>query len=530
MKTAFARLSTLCGILCFCVCSGTLVAEPFETSGGKSPQMPTPNILFIAVDDLNDWVEPLGGHPQAKTPNFTRLAKKGTTFTNAHCQSPLCNPSRTSLLTGLRPTTTGVYALQPSIRKVPGFSSVVSLPQAFAAAGYTTLTTGKIWHDAYPEPAGRQPGTEFSVWGYHGSHGPLPMKKLVETPDPILAMDWGVFPEEDSMMEDYKVASWAIDQMQSGLEKPFFLGVGFRRPHVPCFAPQKWFDLYPEKTLKLPQVKSDDRNDLPKFSDYLYWNLPEPRLAWLEKADQWKNLVRSYLASISFMDAQLGRVLDSLEETGLDKNTIIVLWSDHGWHLGEKGLTGKNTLWDRSTRVPMIWAGPGITPDSRCNEPAELLDIYPTLLDVTGLPPRPELEGISLIPQLQHAATPRLRPAITTHNVGNHGIRTTKWRYIRYADGSEELYDMTADPNEWYNLAGDAKYNEVKTDLARWIPQNNAPPAPGSISRLLEVRPDGLYWELEKINPNADLPGIHGEIPPRKTPMKKAASPKKKAA
>lgn len=489
-----------------------------------------PNVLFIAVDDLNDWVEPLGGHPQAKTPNFKRLAAKGTTFTNAHCQAPLCNPSRTSLLTGLRPTTTGVYALQPSIRKVPGFTGVVSLPQAFAAAGYTTMTTGKIWHDAYPEPDGRQPGTEFTVWGHHGGHGPFPMKKLVETPDPILAMDWGVFPERDEILEDYKVASWAIDQMQAGLPEPFFLCVGFRRPHVPCFAPQKWFDLYPEDELKLPMVKSNDRDDIPKFSDYLYWNLPEPRLAWLQKEKQWKNLVRSYLASISFMDAQLGRVLDGLEANHLDQNTIIVLWSDHGWHLGEKGITGKNTLWDRSTKVPMIWSGPGIVAGAKCNEPAELLDIYPTLLDLAGLPARPELEGLSLVPQLQHAATPRLTPAITTHNAGNHGIRTTNWRYIRYADQSEELYDMKADPNEWTNLASNPKYQDVKTDLAKWLPEDDAAPAPGSISRLLEVRPDGIYWELDKIDPMADLPGIHGEIPPRKIPMKKAVIKKKKAA
>jgi arylsulfatase A-like enzyme len=317
--------------------------------------------------------------------------------------------------------------------------------------------------------------------------------------------------------------------MQSGINKPFFLGVGFRRPHVPCFAPQKWFDLYPENELQLPAVKDDDRNDLPKFSDYLYWNLPEPRLAWLKKENQWKNLVRSYLASISFMDAQLGRVLDALEQNRLVENTIIVLWSDHGWHLGEKGLTGKNTLWDRSTKVPLIWAGPSITPGSQCNEPAELLDIYPTLLELAGLPARPDLEGISLMPQLQHAATPRLQPAITTHGPGNHGIRTTKWRYIRYADGSEELYDMLADPHEWTNLAIDAKYNDVKTDLTRWLPKTSAPPAPGSRSRLIEIKPDGIYWELEKINAKADLPGIHGEIPPRKIPAKKAAAKKKKA-
>lgn len=525
MPCSNKRIALLVTLVVSVHCLSSVTAENAKDLPGKAP-----NVLFIAVDDLNDWVEPLGGHLQAKTPNFTRLAARGTTFTNAHCQSPLCNPSRTSLLTGLRPSTTGVYSLEPSIRKVPGFTGVVSLPQAFAANGYTTLSTGKIWHDAYPEPDGRKPGTEFTVWGLHGNHGPFPEKKFVDTPDPILAMDWGVFPAEDSILGDYQVASWAIDQMKSELDQPFFLGVGFRRPHVPCLVPQKWFDLYPEDQLQLPVVKDDDRTDLPKFSDYLYWSLPEPRLAWLKKENQWKNLVRSYLASISFMDAQLGRVLDALEQNKLAENTIIVLWSDHGWHLGEKGLTGKNTLWDRSTKVPLIWAGPGITPGSKCNEPAELLDIYPTLLELAGLPNRPDLEGTSLVPQLQHAATPRLKPAITTHGPNNHGIRTTKWRYIRYADGSEELYDMQADPREWKNLARDSKYNDVKTDMARWLPKSSAAPAPGSRSRLIEIKPDGIYWELEKIDAKADLPGIKGEIPPRKIPAKKAAAKKKKAA
>ena len=500
------------------VASGIQTVSSSELPGDSSK---SPNILMIAVDDLNDWVEPLGGHPQVKTPNFNRLAARGTVFTNAHCQAPLCNPSRTSVLTGLRPTTTGVYALEPSIRKVPGFKDVVSLPQALAAGGYQTSTTGKIWHDAYPEPDGRKPGTEFNLWGLHGSHGPLPQMKFVKTPSLMPAVDWGVFPKEDAELEDSKVADWAIQQLKSHLKPPFFLGVGFRRPHVPCFVPQKWFDLYPENQLQLPLVKADDRTDLPKFADYLHWSLPEPRLKWLEQENQWKNLVRSYLACISFMDAQLGRVLDEIDRQNLTQNTIIVLWSDHGWHLGEKGITGKNSLWERSTRVPLIWAGPGITPSSRTSEPAELLDIYPTLIELAGLPARPNLEGTSLVPQLQHAATPRLKPAVTTHGPGNHSVRTTNWRYIKYADGSEELYDERVDPNEWQNLARDSKFNEIKTDLSKWVPTKNAAPAPGSISRLIEMKPDGIYWELNKIDPDIELPQIPIEkLPESKLPMK----------
>lgn len=524
MKTAISPLPAAYGrrvlYALLVLVSSRFVAA--QEPGRPIPPLP-PNILFVAVDDLNDWVEPLGGHPQARTPNFRRLAERGTVFTNAHCQSPLCNPSRTSLLTGLRPTTTGVYALQPSIRQVPGFKDVVSLPQALAAGGFTTLSTGKIWHDAYPEPAGRKPGTEFSTWGLHGSHGPFPQEKLVKTPSTMAAVDWGIFPEQDESLGDYQVATWAIQRLNEPPPEPFFLAVGFRRPHVPCFAPRKWFELYPEDGLILPKVKADDRADLPKFADYLHWDLPEPRLVWLEREDQWKNLVRSYLASISFMDAQLGRLLDALEASGHADDTVVVLWSDHGWHLGEKGITGKNTLWDRSTRVPMIWAGPGIVPGGRCDEPVELLDIYPTLLELAGLPARPALEGLSLVPQLQHAATPRTRPALTSHGPGNHGIRTRDWRYVRYADGSEELYDMRTDPEEWNNLAGDSKSSEIKADLARWLPARTAAPAPGSVSRLIESKSDGIYWETKKIDPNAPLPGTVFEtesIPTSATPAK----------
>lgn len=230
----------------------------------------------------------------------------------------------------------------------------------------------------------------------------------------------------------------------------------------------------------MPPVKVDDRDDVPEFSWYLHWKLPEPRLSWLLEAKQWRPLVRSYLASISFMDSQVGRVLDALEVSGQADRTVVVLWSDHGWHLGEKGITGKNTLWERSTRVPLIFAGPGIAAGARCGRPAELLDLYPTLVALCRLPERPGLEGHSLAPQLKDASAPRVWPAITTHNQDNHAVRTEHWRFIRYADGSEELYDHRSDPNEWTNLAGDPNQAERKRELAGWLPKRNEPPPPGA--------------------------------------------------
>ncbi len=310
--------------------------------------------MLILIDDLNDWVGCLGGHPQASTPHMDRLAGRGTLFTNAHCQAPLCNPSRTSFLTGLRPSTTGVYALNPWFARREQWKDVVTLPQYFESHGYRTLTTGKVFHDAYPPPEGRKDGAEFTVWGFHGGFNPRPEKKFVTTPDNIALMDWGVYPERDEQQDDWKVADWAIDQIESASDhpEPFFLSVGFRHPHVPCYATQRWFDLYPDDTLLMPPVALDDRDDTPRFSWYLHWRLPEPRLKWLQESGQWKPLVRAYLASVSFADSQVGRVLDALKASGLEENTVVVLASDHGWHLGEKLISGKNTLWDPSTARP----------------------------------------------------------------------------------------------------------------------------------------------------------------------------------
>jgi choline-sulfatase len=466
-----------------------------------------PNVLFIAIDDLNDWVGPLGGHPQVKTPHIDMLAGRGTTFTNAHCQAPLCNPSRTSILTGLRPTTTGVYALAPWFRTSEKLKDHPTLFQWFHNRGYATLSCGKVFHDAYPPKADRKDnGPELDVWGMQGALNPLPKTKFVTTPDNIAAMDWGPFPERDEDCFDYDVAAWAIERFKSPPRKPFFLAVGLRHPHVPCYAPQKWFDLYPEDKLIMPLVKADDRDDLPRFASYLHWKLPEPRLKWLQENKQWVPLVRSYLASISFVDAMIGRILGSLKESGLEKNTIVVLWSDHGWHLGEKGITGKNTLWERSTRVPLIFAGPGVSAGAKCGQPVELLDLYPTLSELCSLPANKLNEGLSLVPQLKDAKAPRERPAVTTHNPGNHAVRTEKWRYIRYADGSEELYDEEKDPNEWTNIAPDPKYIDIKKQLAKWLPATSAPPLPGSAGRLLTFENGVPVWEGKPIGKNDPFP------------------------
>jgi choline-sulfatase len=470
------------------------VAAAAESPGEAAEKRP--NVVFIAVDDLNDWVGCLRGHPQVQTPNIDRLARRGTLFANAHCQAPICNPSRSSLLTGLRPSTTGIYALSPPLRTVPSLKDTVTLPGHFGANGYWTASSGKIFHSVPAEYRTR----EFQVWSSPG-RGLRPEGKFVHTPDDIPAMDWGVFPTRDEDHGDWKLADSAIAHLKTApTDRPFFVAVGFHLPHVPCYAPQKWFDLYPEKTLLMPEVQAGDRNDVPAFSWFLHWNLPEPRLSWLKGANQWRPLVRAYLASISFMDSQVGRVLDALDATGRAKETVVVLFGDHGWHLGEKGITGKNTLWERSTHVPLVFAGPGVAAGATCSRPAELLDLYPTLIELCGLTPRPALEGHNLVPQLKDASAPRPWPAITTQNRGNHSVRSERWRYIRYADGTEELYDHSDDPQEWKNLANDPQFLEVKREHSRWLPAHEATPAPGSAVRFLNRDEDGVwYWEGQPI-------------------------------
>ncbi len=410
---------------------------------------------------------------------------------------------------GLRSTTTGIYGLSPWFRTLDEWKDRVALPQHFHAHGYKTMSTGKIYHGGAGGPKERL--REFDVWGNAGGLGAKPDKKLIgPTPmgnNPL--MDWGVFPHRDEDKGDYQVATWTIEQLrQAPKDQPFFLAAGFFLPHVPCYATQPWFDLYPDDDSVLPRVLPEDRSDTPRFSWYLHWELPEPRLKWVQENHQWRNLVRSYLACTSFVDAQIGRILQALDETGHAENTIVVVWGDHGWHLGEKGITGKNTLWDRGTKVPLIFAGPGIAASGRCTQPAELLDIYPTLIELCQLTAREDLEGISLVPQLRNAQSIRTRPAMTSHNQGNHGIRSERWRFIRYADGTEELYDHESDPNEWTNLASRPEYAKVLEDHRKWLPKIDVPPAKNSASRVLtyDRATDEAVWEGKTVRRTDPIP------------------------
>lgn len=431
----------------------------------KSP----PNVLFLAIDDLNDWTGFLGGNPESHTPNLDRLAARGTVFTRAYCAAPACNPSRVALLVGQRPSSTGVYTNSQPFR--PVLPDAITLPQHFMAHGYDVLGCGKIYHGSFPD---KQSWHDY----FNRPKDPVPAKRPANGIANTSQFDWGPVKESDAEMGDAHVVDWAIERMNQKRDKPLFLAVGLYRPHLPWYVPQEYFDQFPADKVTLPEVPDDDLDDLPEYA-IKRMARPDGDHRKVTESNNWHNAVQGYLASIAFTDRQVGRLMDAFDKSPLAKNTIIVMWGDHGWHLGEKKHWRKFTLWEEATRVPLLISAPGLTePGVRCERTASLLDLYPTLCELCDLPVREELEGDSLKSLLANPQAKWDRPAITTHYRNNHGIRTEKYRYIRYTDGSEELYDHQADPMEHKNLASDPAYTKVKQQLAQWLPKKNAPDAP----------------------------------------------------
>jgi len=458
-----------------------LAATIFLFSCGNSktkPQAIQPNVLFIAVDDLNNWLGCMNGHPNTKTPNIDKLATEGVLFTNAHCQAPLCGPSRASLMTGLRPSTTGIYGMinDNKIRSDNEITKdIIYLPEYFKNNGYFTMGIGKLFHSHAPDGVFDESGGR--VKGF----GPLPKERFVwdgygtseRGKYGRTSTDWGAFPEADSLMPDHQSADWAIERLNRDFEKPFFLGVGFLRPHVPLYVPQKWFDLHPIETLEMTPYKKDDLDDVPAIA-HLINDLPMmPSTAWAIESGEWANIIQAYLACISFVDYEVGRVLEVLRNSKYAENTIIVLWSDHGYRLGEKGTFAKHALWEEATNAPLLFSAPNLPKGKVIDSPAEMLSIYPTLLDLCGLPAYIRNEGISLVPAMKGNESQN-KVAITTFGMNNHGIRTSEYRFIQYEDGGEELYDKNSDPNEWTNVAEKPDYNSVKTELKKYLPEINA--------------------------------------------------------
>jgi len=440
-------------------------------------QTPKYNVLFIAVDDLNDWVGAFNGHPGVRTPNMDRLAKKGMRFTRAYCSAPACNPSRASLLTGVRPATSGVYHNNQPWR--PVLPNAVTLPQYFTANGYEVVGAGKIFHGPFNDSASWP--LYYRVPGF-----PEPEKIPVNG---FGNFDWGPVNARDEDLGDFTTVQHGIDFLQQQHSRPFFLAIGLVKPHLPWYVPQKYFDKYPLSSIKRPPVVPNDLSDVPDIGKKMAANhigilTPNNDHEFILKNNQWEKAIQGYLASISYADAQIGRLLDALEKTDQRQRTIIVFFGDHGWNLGEKEHWRKFALWEETTRVPFIIVAPGVTKANvACSRTVNLMDIYPTLIQLCGLPAKEGLEGNDLFPLLKNPLRPWNHPSVTTHGPGNHAVRSERWRYIKYSDGLEELYDHNKDPHEWNNLAADPKYAAVKKELGSWLPKTNAAPAPGVSGR-----------------------------------------------
>ena len=450
-----------------------------------------PNVLFIALDDLNDWIKVLDANAPIQTPNIERLAKRGTLFTKAYCASAACNPSRTAILTGLRPTTSGVYGNKTDWRKA--LPEAVTLPQHFMAHGYRAEGAGKIFHHHYSGAFHDKASFDDFLMMPDPPDAPMPEKKL----NGLVKYgsrntDWGPWPANEAEAIDVKTANYVIKSPKKKHDKPFFLAAGIFRPHMPFFAPQRYFNIYPRDDITMPKIFEKDIDDLPSGARTLLktkkWFFRELMEIEAKSPGAWKEAVRAYQASATFADAQVGRILDALDNSDYHNNTIIVLWSDHGYHLGEKEHWEKFALWEKTNHVPFIIVAPGVTPPgTRCERPVSLIDIYPTLIDLCGLGQKPELDGVSLVPLLKNPNANWARPAVMTYMRGNHAVRDRRWRYIRYADGTEELYDHQKDPHEWYNVAADPGNSRVINRLQQWLPATEAP----SYSWILPSIPNG---------------------------------------
>jgi arylsulfatase A-like enzyme len=451
------------------LCIAFLLLPAVQAEGDASQR---PDIVFIIVDDLNDWIGCLGGHPDAQSPNIDALAENGMLFSQAYCNAPQCRPSRTSLLYGTYPFNTGTYFNAKFAKETRSLNP--TLQQFFMRHGYRVASGGKVFH------------------GNPGNDGDSLLKKPKDPRPPAGKDSFGAAnpPSDgyaldvtDEEMGDYKVAQWASQQWKTVTDKPLFMSVGFYRPHRPLQVPKPWFDQFPVETIRRPAEPEgkDDWDDLSEFAKNLARSHAHKAFhkglsdhESIVKNGQWDETIQAYHASIAFVDKQIGRFLESLKKNPRGRNTYVMLVSDHGWHLGEKKHWCKGAIWEQTTHVPFIVSGPGIEGGTTCLQPASLIDVYPSLVDLAGIEVPEWLDGKSVKPQLDNPDQAR-GPAITSYGSGNTSVRTERWRYIRYEDGSEELYDHQIDPNEWTNLADRKEFAEIKTSLAEAIPAKQHP-------------------------------------------------------
>ena len=489
---------------------------------GCTAPVERPNILFVAVDDLNDWTGFMGGHPQALTPNMDRLARSGVVFTNAHTAAPACNPSRTAIFTGRSPHRSGLYDNRQKMRDVLPDAEI--LPKTLSRDGYHSAGSGKLlhyfidadsWDDYYPAKEGEDPFPET----LYPEERPVSLPR--GGPWQYVETDWGALDATDEEYGgDYSVAKWIGEQLAIERDQPFFLGCGIYRPHEPWFVPKKYFEPFPLESIQLPPgYREDDLDDLPPEGQR---RGPNRYFAHIQEQGQWNQGIQGYLASIYFADTMLGLVLDALESSPHADNTIVVLWSDHGWHLGEKQHWQKYTAWRACTRVPLIVRAPGIAPGVSAR-PVSLLSLFPTLLEMAGLPAEAHHDAPSLVPLLRDPDAEWPHVAVThLGDPGSYGLSAEGWRYVHYANGDEELYDIEADPHEWTNLAGIAAHGEKLAEMRALAPTEFADKPAPKVESLTALewhpldggeappsRPDGNRFDVVFLNESGETVRLH---------------------
>jgi arylsulfatase A-like enzyme len=440
-------------VIMFCAASAGSAEQPAAVK--------RPNVLFIVVDDLRDWVGYLHHNPQTRTPNIDRLAARGVAFTRSYCAAPVCNASRAALMSGLRPSTTGIYENNVDWR--PVIPEELTLCTTLRKAGYYVAGSGKIYHESYKRRA---------EWDdYLDKEGGTPNPAKADEID-LGGIRWAPLDCKDEDLPDYRIANWAIEQLGKPHDKPMFLACGFHKPHLPWFVPRKYFEMFPADQIILPPHIENDLDDVPPEGVRLAHRMRDHE--HVTKAGKWKDAVQAYLAATAYTDMNVGRVLDALDKSPDRDSTIICFWCDHGWHLGEKEHWRKFALWEEATRSPLIWVVPGLTKAGvTCERTVDFMSVYPTVCDLCNIPIPKHVQGESIKSLLTDPASAWDKPALMTYLQNNHAVRNEQWRYIRYYDGGEELYDHSQDPNEWKNLASDPQFAQVKADLARWLPKEN---------------------------------------------------------
>ncbi|MCW3806391.1 sulfatase [Plebeiibacterium marinum] len=501
----------------------------FSLSVNAKERSSKPNVLFISIDDLNDWIGMLGatGHPDVKTPNLDRLAARGVYFANNHANTTACTPSRLSVMTGLSAVSTGCYTNKSGVQNQNLWNEVLALPAFFRQNNYYTMACGKIeghachgiekeyphqklWDERLPRGFLMDEQTLRDGQGYGGTifypfpKGGSPIRNHNASYKGHSLCAGPINPDEipGGKMPDELAADWAVERLKREYDVPFMLGIGFVRPHVPYTAPKQYFDMYPVDKIYIPTDPIGEMDDIPLYGKAMAYGVFEPgdeRMVRELGCEYRKELVQGYLACVTFMDAQLGKVLDALDNSNYADNTIIILWSDHGQHLGEKRSWRKQCLWQESTNSPMLWVVPGLTKGEICKQPSSLLDIYPTLIQLCGLNEKVKSDGISLLPQLKDVNKKRSQPAVTTWTYGSHAVRDERWHYIRYYDGSEELYDADNDYGEHYNLAENPDYKAIIAKMKKYLPQDIYTPTSNDVEfnsykKRVDQWKNNPYW------------------------------------